>query len=46
MWPPHGADQYVYAVSNDGYWNNGSLMKLGRVGRDRLENLNPADWEF
>lgn len=46
MWPPHGGDRYVYAVSNDGFWNNGNYMKLGRIRRDKLENLNPLDWEF
>jgi len=41
-----GADQYVYAVSNDGAWNNGNWMILGRVRKDRISQLNPSDWEF
>jgi hypothetical protein len=40
------ADRYVYAVSNDGTWNNGNWMILGRVRRDRLARLDPADWGF
>ena len=39
-------DDYIYAVSNDGSWNNGNLMTLGRVRRDRVTRLNPRDWEF
>ena len=30
------SDQFVYAVSNDGYWNNDSHMSLGRVPRPPL----------
>jgi hypothetical protein len=40
------ADRYVYAVSNDGAWNNGSSMTLGRVPRERLPRLKADDWEF
>jgi hypothetical protein len=40
------ADRYVYAVSNDGSWNNGSSMTLGRVARERLSRLDAGDWEF
>jgi hypothetical protein len=39
-------DEYVYAVSTDGAWNNGSSMRLGRVRRDRIGRLDAADWEF
>jgi hypothetical protein len=39
-------DEYVYAVSSDGAWNNGSAMRLGRVPRDRIARLAAADWEF
>jgi hypothetical protein len=42
----HDAREYVYAVSNDGTWNNGNSMSLGRVRRDRLARLDPTDWEF
>lgn len=41
-----GADTYVYAVSNDGAWNNGNWMTMGRVRRDRISKLDPGDWEF
>ena len=43
---PHESDKYVYAVSNDGTWNNGNTMVLGRVPRDKIANLDPKDWEF
>jgi hypothetical protein len=39
-------DKYVYAISNDGYWNCGSYFYLGRVSRSKIADLNPADWEF
>jgi hypothetical protein len=42
----HGADEYVYAISNDGTWNNGNFMTFGRVRRDRIGRLVGADWEF
>ena len=41
-----GADRYVYAVSNDGTWNNGNYMTLGRVSRGLIGRLDPEDWEF
>jgi len=41
-----GADRYVYAVSNDGSWNNGNWMVLGRVSRGLIERLDADDWEF
>jgi hypothetical protein len=41
-----GADRYTYAVSNDGAWNNGNWMILGRVQKDRIGRLEPTDWEF
>lgn len=39
-------DEYVYAVSNVGTWNNGNYMVLGRVRRDKIADLNAGDWEF
>jgi hypothetical protein len=39
-------DEFVYAVSSSGTWNNGNYMVLGRVKRERLGLLDPADWEF
>ena len=41
-----GANNYVYAVSNDGTWNNGNFMTLGRVSRGLIGRLDPDDWEF
>jgi len=41
-----GSDQFVYAVSNDGAWNNGNWMILGRVRKDRIGRLERSDWEF
>ncbi len=43
---PHQAAEYVYALSTTGHWNNGHAMTLGRVPRDRIGRLDPADWEF
>jgi len=42
----HNSDKYVYAVSNNGYWDNGDTMKLGRVLRSKIGELNAADWEY
>ena len=41
-----GSDRYVYALSNDGFWDNGDTMVLGRVLRSSLSRLNGADWQF
>jgi hypothetical protein len=40
------ADRYVYATSNDGFWDNGDSYILGRVPRSRISALNAADWTF
>lgn len=39
-------DDYVYAVSNDGTWNNGNFMTLRRCPRNRIANLQTTDWEY
>jgi hypothetical protein len=39
-------DDFVYAASNNGSWNNGNYMTLGRVHRTRIAALDPMDWEF
>jgi len=39
-------DKFVYAISNDGYWNCGSSFRLGRVPREKIGDLNAADWEY
>lgn len=41
-----GSDQYVYAISNNGFWDNGDALTLGRVARARIGTLEGADWEF
>ncbi|HUC83986.1 MAG TPA: hypothetical protein VL970_02255, partial [Candidatus Acidoferrales bacterium] len=38
-------DKFVYAMSNDGYWDSGSRFRLGRVARDKIGHLNAADWD-
>jgi hypothetical protein len=40
------ADRYVYALSNDGFWDNGNNLILGRVARSKLAALNAADWRY
>jgi hypothetical protein len=44
--PVDGSDQYVYAISNNGFWDNGDSLILGRVLRSRIGELNGEDWEF
>jgi len=39
-------DKFIYAVSNNGFWDNGDNLILGRVRRDKIGNLNAADWEY
>ncbi len=41
-----GADRYVYAISNNGSWDNGDALFLGRVLRGNLPRLRGSDWEF
>lgn len=40
------ADSYIYAISNNGFWDNGDNMILGRVLRTKIADLNASDWEF
>lgn len=40
------ADKYVYALSNNGFWDDGDNYILGRVPRNKIANLNPADWTY
>ena len=40
------SDKYVYATANNGFWDNGDDMVLGRVLRSKLPDLNAADWQF
>jgi hypothetical protein len=41
-----GSDRYVYAMSNNGFWDNGDKMVLGRVRRDKIGDLSASDWQF
>lgn len=41
-----GSDRYVYAVSNNGFWDNGDSQILGRVLRSKIANLSASDWQF
>ena len=40
------SDLYVYALSNNGFWDNGDYMILGRVLRSKMPNLSADDWQF
>jgi hypothetical protein len=39
-------DNYVYAVSNNGFWDCGDSIVLGRVPRAKLGALDGHDWEY
>lgn len=41
-----GADEYAYALSNNGFWNGGDDFILARVRRAELPRLSAADWTF
>jgi hypothetical protein len=43
---PGEIEEHVYAVSTDGYWNNGNALHLARVRRADLAKLELKDWEF
>lgn len=40
------ANNYVYAISTNGFWNCGDNMILGRVLRSKIANLSAADWTY
>ena len=40
------SNQYVYAISNNGFWDNGDFQILGRVLRSKMPKLDAADWQF
>lgn len=40
------SDHYVYALSTDGYWDNGNHIHLARVERNKLVHLKLEHWEF
>lgn len=41
-----GASEYVYAVSTNGFWNDGDRLVLARVKRFYLPRMNALDWEY
>jgi len=40
------SDQCIHAVSNDGFWDRGNDMILGRVLTSRMASLDGADGEY
>ena len=40
------ANKFVYAMSNNGFWNGGDDLILGRVRRAELPKLNATDWQY
>lgn len=36
----------IYALSNNGFWDCGDDMVLGRVARSKIGFLNGSDWQF
>jgi hypothetical protein len=40
------ADRYVYATSNNGFWDNGDNYIIGRVPKSKINALNASDWSF
>jgi hypothetical protein len=43
--PADGARRYVYMISNDGYWANGTTMYLARASRS-ADLQNRANWQY
>jgi len=41
-----GALQYVYALSPNGFWNDGDDYILGRVERAKIQLLDASDWRY
>jgi hypothetical protein len=41
-----GSDNYVYATSNNSFWDNGDDNILGRVKRSKIGNLDAKDWQY
>ena len=40
------ADKYVYAVANNGHFEDGDYYILGRVAKKKLARLDARDWQF
>jgi hypothetical protein len=43
---PQNVGDYVYAVSNNGFWDCGDDMIVGRVARSKIGHLDAEDWEY
>jgi hypothetical protein len=40
------ANQFIYATSTNGFWNDGDNYILGRVERHKLSQLRCSDWSY
>ncbi|HEV2134154.1 MAG TPA: hypothetical protein VGR47_07810 [Terracidiphilus sp.] len=40
------AQEFVYATSSNGFWNDGDSYILGRVDRHKLPQLRSSDWSY
>jgi len=40
------SDKYVYGLSNNGFWDNGDAMILGRVLKSKIGDLSGANWQY
>ncbi len=45
-WGQAHVGDYIYALSNNGFWDCGDDVVLGRVARSKIGLLNGSDWEF
>lgn len=45
-WGHANIGDYVYALSNNGFWDCGDDVVLGRVARSKIGLLNGDDWEY
>jgi hypothetical protein len=44
--PHDSADRYVYAISPNGFWNDGDNYIVGRIESHKLADLDPSDWTY
>ena len=44
--PIDRANEFIYAISNNGFWCNGDNYILGRVERAKISRLDGSDWQF
>ncbi len=44
--PNDEMNRYVYAVSNNGFWNNGDDLILARVPKVAIGELHASDWSY